>query len=222
MSVGSDEQSVPRRGVDRRTMLKTAAALGAGAVVWSAPHIETLGFAPAGATGTPCDILSPVSQDKNSNTGTSYCSATVGTFPCCPDGHNFGNNGGAWDEWRFVNPTVGCQEVVVRLVPLDCATTWPGGNTANPKDPNLAKMGVVISSTTGTCSCTIKEGVLIDSRQGRVEKDQMNNGAMACDATGVDISLACNDPALLAAGKDARLAVRISCQSIDGNCTVAT
>lgn len=229
MSEVRQGHGVQHHGMDRRTMLKTAAAVGAGAVAWSAPRIETLGFAPAGAIGTPCVILSPEAQDKNSNSGGSYCS-TVGTFPCCEDvanatATNFGNNGGPWDEWTFVGPVPGCNELVVRLVPLDCEDQDQTGNVPDPQDPSLARMGLVIYSTDGTCTCEIVEGVLLQS-SGRVERKTMNNGAMTCNypgavpGSGVDISLACDDPVLVDVGNDARLAVRISCVSVVPGCTV--
>lgn len=189
-------------------MLKAAAAVGVAGATWSAPRIETLGFAPAAAAGTPCTILSPVSDDKNSNAADEdkvYCSS-VGTFPCCTEGpSNFGNKGGKFDSWTFENPHPGCTEIVVHMVPLDCNTSSP-----NTEDPSLARMAAVIASTEGTCNCTVLEGVLLQS-SGRVERKTMNNGPSTCLQDGVDISLACNDPVLLAVGSDARLAVRISC-----------
>lgn len=218
---GEHEVATQRSGMDRRTMLKAAVATGAATAVWVAPRIETLGFAPAGALGTPCDILSKASDDKNSNLGTAYCSR-VGTFDCC--NHSFGNSGGQLDRWTFEGPVPGCNSLVVALVPLDCEPAR-GGTPPNPQDPSLARMGLVILSKDGTCPCTIKEGVLLQS-SGRVERKTMNNGPMTCDYTGavagsgVDISLRCNDPVLLAVGSDARLAVRITCVSDTGDCVV--
>ncbi|MGH9178399.1 MAG: hypothetical protein ACRD0N_07585 [Acidimicrobiales bacterium] len=221
-----EAQSNQPGGMDRRTVLKAAVATGAASAVWVAPRIETLGFAPAGALGTPCDILSPASDDKNSNTGEAYCSTVGGTnnFPCCANGHNFGNNGGPLDTWTFEGPVPGCNELVVALVPLDCEPAR-GGTPPNPQDPSLARMGVVILSKDGTCPCTIKEGVLLQSSQ-RIERKTMSHGPMTCDypgavaGSGVDISLACDDPILLDVGNDARLAVRITCVSDTGDCVV--
>ncbi len=212
VTAGRDAGEVGRDGgVDRRAMLKAAAAVGVAGATWTAPRIETLGFAPAAAAGTPCTILSPERQDFNSNStvpANVYC-ATVGTFPCCtgeepPESGvtNFGNQGqGQFDEWVFDDPHPGCESVTVRMVPLDCAA-----NT----DPSLARMAAVISDTEGTCNCTVLEGVLIQS-SGRVQRRTMNNGPSTCLEDGVDISLSCTDPILLDIGNDARLAVRISC-----------
>ena len=49
LGLGGQEKTLqePGKGIDRRTMLKAAAAAGAGAAAWSAPNITTLGFAPA-------------------------------------------------------------------------------------------------------------------------------------------------------------------------------
>src|SRR5256885_14991056 len=115
-SMDTDEQrpgrvdKALRTGLDRRTMLKAAVATGTIAATWVAPRIETFGFAPAAAAGTPCIILSSASDDENSNSGKNDCK--VGPNyppPCC--GVNFGNNGGAPDRFTFNNPVTGCTQI---------------------------------------------------------------------------------------------------------------
>src|SRR5687768_16559269 len=59
--------------IDRRMMLKAAVATGTIAATWVAPRIQTLGFAPAAALGTPCVFLSPENQHKNQQSGQSDC-----------------------------------------------------------------------------------------------------------------------------------------------------
>jgi hypothetical protein len=179
--MGENERAaIDRASVDRRTMLKTAVGAGVGAVAWSAPRIDTFGFAPAGAShfGSQCVILSPEGDDKNSNDDdNAYCSP--GEL-CC--GQSFGNEGQI-DTFTFVNPTPTCSELVVRTIPLDCNTADLTGNVPKPKNPDVGAFAVVISSTTGTCDCTILDGVLVDSSQRTVLKS-LNNGPHTCAGVG--------------------------------------
>lgn len=190
-------------GVDRRTMLKAAAAAGVAGATWTAPRIETLGFAPAGAA-TPCTILSPESEDKNSNQGQNIYCSPVGTFPCCSE--SFGNQGNQPDRFVFTNPFEGCASVVVRMIPLDCELPPPNSDL----DPSIARFALVIESQSAGCNCVVQEGVLLESSM-RFERKQMNNGPSPCLQGGVDSSIACDDPIYTDVGSDARLAVRIAC-----------
>ena len=207
-----------KAAIDRRVMLKGAVAAGVFAGTWVAPRIQSLGFLPAAAAGTPCIILSPKSDDKNSH-DSSEC--TVPTPPpstkgfvhqCC--GQSFGSSSSSQvDDFTFKNPVANCSEIVVRLVSLPCGTT--------NLDPDVGQFGVVISSATGTnCgACTIKEAVIIESSGRTVLDPPINNGPIACDlgfGNGIDASVACNDTRLVSSS---RLAVRLACIGGTVGCT---
>lgn len=200
----ADGARASRPRVDRRTMIKSAAAVGAGAVAWSAPRIETLGFAPA-AAATPCIILSPASDDKNSQSGQNSC--PIVARPCC--GQSFGNSGQI-DRFTFVNPAPNCTQIVVRTITLDCNTA----GTQPERNPDVGQFAVVIESTSGPgCgTCSILDAVIIDSTRRTVLNPPLNNGPSGCLGGGVDASVACNDPRLVSSS---RLAVRLIC--IAGN-----
>jgi len=213
--VATGDQDAVSSRVDRRAMLKGAAAASAAAAVWVAPRIESLGFSPAGAgvpAGTPCVILSHEDDDTNSNSGTSYC--PIVTEPCC--GQNYGNNGNV-ETFTFANPAPNCTSIVVRTIGLDC-----NFGTGNPeRNPDVGQQAVVIESATGAgCgACQVLDGVLIAS-SGRTVLQSLNNGAFACPPAGfigdgVDASILCTNPLL---ASDARFAVRITCLIEDGDC----
>jgi hypothetical protein len=193
-----------KAAIDRRTMLKAAVVAGTFAGVWVAPRIETLGFAPAAALGTPCIILSAASDDRNSNSGGNDC--PIVTKPCC--GQSFGN-AGQIERFTFNNPAPNCSQIVVRTITLDC--------NASNENPDVGQFGVVIESTTGTgCGvCTVMDAVLVAS-SGRAILKHMNNGPVACLGGGVDGSLSCSDPLLVSSS---RLAVRIKCLGGKVGCT---
>ncbi len=213
-----------KAAIDRRTMLKAAVATGTIAATWVAPRIETLGFAPAAAAGTPCIILSPSSDDKNSNSGGHDCvtptpsPSTKGfVHACC--GQSFGDAGKA-DIFTFTNPAPNCQQIVVRTITLDC-------NTSN-KNPDVGQFAVVIDSVTdaaghpGACTtaCHVMDAVLVAS-SGRAILKNLNNGPVACPPAGgvgdgVDASLSCTDPLLTSSS---RLAVRLACIGGTVGCT---
>ncbi len=214
MDMGDDEQTMadsgsqPRSGVNRRTALKAAAGVGTAALVWTAPRIDTLGFAPAGAShfGSQCVILSPASDDKNSNDDDNAFCPNPAATSCC--GQSFGNEGQI-DRFTFLNPTPTCSKLVVRTISLNCSLDDPNGNVPKPKNPDLGQFAVVIESTTGTCECTVLDGVLVAS-SGREVLKSLNNGPSTCLGDGVDASLACDDVLLTSSS---RLAVRITCES---------
>lgn len=186
-------------GVSRRRALQAVAGAGVGAAVWTAPRIDTLGFAPAGAShfGSQCVILSPASDDKNSQLGQNFCSTPGVT--CC--GQSFGNAGQV-ETFTFLNPTPTCSKVVVRTIPLNCDAT--------EKNPDVGQFAVVISETVGTCDCTVLDAVLVAS-SGRAIVAEFNNGPKTCGTmTGVDGSIPCDQAGLFASS---RLAVRITCQA---------
>lgn len=209
---GRDDAGAARSRVGRRTMIKSAAAVGVGAVTWSAPRIETLGFAPAAAAGTPCIILSSSSDDRNSNDDdNAYCQDDDDlTDNCC--GQSFGNQGNI-ETFTFNNPVAGCTQVVVRTIPLDCTAT----DAAPFRNPDVGQFAVVISSTSGAgCdACTVFAAVLVAS-SGRAVLKTLNNGSSACLGGGVDASIACDDPLL---ASSARLAVQINCLGGVVGCT---
>ncbi|MEW6471650.1 MAG: hypothetical protein AB1679_05225 [Actinomycetota bacterium] len=200
-----------RHGVDRRTMLKAAVAAGTVAGTWVAPRIESLGFAPAGAA-TPCIILSPASDDKESQSGQSYC--PIVTEPCC--GQSFGNAGQV-DRFTFTNPAPNCSQIVVRTIALNC-----NSGTGNPeRNPDVGQFAVVIESTTGAgCGvCQVLDAVIIESSMRTILNPPLNNGPVSCPPAGqigdgVDASIACNDPRLV---PSSRLAVRLTC-NVSGTC----
>jgi hypothetical protein len=201
------------RGIDRRTMLKAAVVAGTFAGTWVAPRIESLGFSPAAAAGTPCIILSPASDDKNANSAQNYC--PISTKPCC--GQSFGSNGQI-DRFTFTNPAPNCSQIVVRTIALDC-----NANNSQPqRNPDVGQFAVIIESATGSgCGvCTILDAVLLDTSH-RTILESLNNGPVACPpagpiGNGVDASIACNDPNL---ASSARLAVRLSCVTGVPGCT---
>jgi len=205
-----------RAGVDRRTMLKAAVATGTIAATWVAPRIQTLGFAPAAAAGTPCIILSPASEDENSNSGKNDCK--VGSSyppPCC--GVNFGNNGGSPDRWTFNNPVTGCTQIVVRSIGLDC--------NAALVDPDAGQFAVIIESfsetTSGACAkCKIMDAVLVDSSNRAIQLPPLDNGPVQCGppgliGSGVNASVSPCSRVL----SSSRLAVRLSCIGGTAGCT---
>ncbi len=200
----------PHTGVDRRTMLKAAVAAGTIAGTWVAPRIETFGFAPAGAA-TPCVILSPVADDKQSQSGQSDCPIVE---PCC--GQSFGP-AGQIDRFTFTDPAPNCEEIVVRTVALNCDPSL--------RNPDVGQFGVIIESTSGEgCGvCQIKDAVIIESSMRTVLGEPLNNGPISCPGagtpgTGVDASIACDDPRLV---PSSRLAVRLTCE-ISGTCPPST
>jgi len=228
-SMNTDEQPLGRAekalrtGLDRRTMLKAAVATGTIAATWVAPRIETLGFAPAFAFNTPCIILSPASDDKNSNGGQTYCPIPTPTKPCC--GQSFGDSGKI-DRFTFTNPIVNCSEIVVRTIALDCNDAGdpfglPDGNGNTPeRNPDIGQFAVVIDHVTesvaGACGkCKILDAVLIAS-SGRTVLQSLNNGPVTCAPAGaigdgVDASVGlCTNPNV---SSSSRLAVRLTCQT---------
>lgn len=194
----TDGGSLPD-GVNRRTALKAAVGVGVGAMAWSAPRIDTLGMAPAGAAhfGSQCVILSPESDDKNSQLGQNFCPSPA-PQPCC--GQSFGNAGQV-ERFIFNNPTPTCTQLVVRTMPLTCDTA-----SNDSKNPDVGQFAVVIESTSGTCDCTIFDAVLVQSSQRTIVRS-LNNGP-ACG--GIDASILDCDQDLVASS---RLAVRITCQA---------
>lgn len=187
--------------VSRRDLLKRSAR--AGALIWAAPVIESIRPAPAFAQMSPpsgCIILSPASDDKNSQLGSNDCPSV--TRPCC--GESFGNSGQV-DRFTFSNPAPNCTQIVVRTITLDC-------DPAN-RNPDVGQFAVIIESTTGAgCgTCTILDAVLINA-SGRTISQSLNNGPVSCPAagspgTGVDASLIGCGPVNFR-----RLAVRLTCQ----------
>lgn len=209
--------SLTKAAINRRTMLKAAVATGVVAGTWVAPRIESLGFAPAAAAGTPCVILSPEADDKNSQSGQNYCPIPA-PKPCC--GQSFGN-AGQIDRFTFLNPAPNCSQIVVRTIALNCNTA----NTQPERNPDVGQFAVIIESTSGTgCgACRILDAVIIDSSGRQVQGAPLNNGPFACGSIpgpnpvgdGVDASIACNDPRLTS---DSRLAVRLTCIVEVGGC----
>lgn len=201
-----------RSRVDRRTMIKSAAAVGAGAVAWSAPRIETLGFTPA-AAATPCIILSPFSFDKNSQSGQNDCPIPA-PAPCCE--LSFGNAGQV-ERFTFTNPVVNCSQIVIRTITQDC--------DAGKKNADAGQFGVIIESVTGDgCGvCTVLDAVLVAS-SGRAVVTSSNDGPLSCPPAGVigdgvKASFLCEDvPDPTAVVPSSRLAVRITCVSGNPGC----
>jgi len=149
-----------RQGLSRRKMLAVSAA--AGAAVWAAPHIETLGFAPAGALpcgpGSTITFTSDSQDDKNANSNANaYCDSNV-AHTCCAKGSSgtqtFGNASGHFDTWTFTNPIANCGTVVVTMVPLDCSD-----QSSQPKSSN-ANYGqfAIIMTRHDNCNCEVAGG----------------------------------------------------------------
>lgn len=211
-------------GLDRRTMLKAAVATGTIGATWVAPRIQSLGFLPAGAA-TACVILSPVADDKNSNSGSNYCPTPGPT--CC--GQSFGD-AGKIDRFTFPNPAPNCTQIVVRTIALNCNTAGdpfglPDNNGSNPeRNPDVGQFAVVIDHFTetvaGACAqCRILDAVLVASSNRAILQSQ-NNGPVNClpadmVGDGVNASFACNDPLLV---PSSRLAVRLTCAIDNGTC----
>jgi hypothetical protein len=195
-------------GLSRRQMLQRAAiAAGAGAAVWTAPHIETLGVAPAGAIAASQVIITSdfTDQDFSQNSGTTYCPAS-GPFDCC--GSSWGD-AGKFDEFTFTNPISGCTSLTVRIVPLDCNTT--------EKNPDIARAGVVFTAHSGTCNCTILNAIVRKNGGATVVIPNVNNGPLVCgsysaggapNGTGINIGLDCGSASW---DNGTKLGVVISC-----------
>jgi hypothetical protein len=192
-----------KAALDRRTMLKAAVAAGTIAGTWVAPRIETLGFAPAAAVGTPCVILNPEKQDMNQQAGQSDC-ATVP--PCCD--RSFGNAGNQPDRFEFVNPIPGCSKFVARTIdPVLC--------NPNLTDPDIIQFAIVaepaehVGTTCGDCRVT--RAVLINP-SGRQDVGTLNTGTTTCLGGGVTASAPCTTP------ESFRLAAEITCTVVTGGC----
>ena len=73
VETGSPETTVASPALNRRRLLKTAAAAGVGVAAWSAPSITTVGFTPAyGATcSVPSEVILYTSTTSNTAGGCS-------------------------------------------------------------------------------------------------------------------------------------------------------
>jgi len=212
-----------RTGIDRRTMLKAAAAAGVFAGTWVAPRIETLGFAPAGAM-TQCIVTNEANQDLNSNQSNNTYVSTG--FTQCTDTTqhlSFGNQGNSGpDEILFKNPTANCTSITVQTAPADCNTTDP-----NRFDPDQSGFKVFISATNGTgCSnCKLVQVVIFNSNRTTIFATftALANGTTPC-GTGTPpailVQLGPSGPpgAQCITPSDARLAARLSCSGVQ-HCT---
>jgi hypothetical protein len=221
-SMGSVEHPLEEplhKGFDRRTMLKAAIATGVVAGTWVAPRIETLGFTPAAAAGTPCILVHPGDQNTNSNSGSTGCIVpTPAGRACC--GRSFGNNGGNPERFTFVSPVTGCTNIVVRTIDLNC--------TVSNVDPDVGQFGVVIESfsetVAGACSACHIRDIQVRRANGTLVQT-VNNGAfpVACFSGGIDASvLPChpdNVPPDEAAGPGTKLFVRLECLGGTVGCT---
>ena len=155
---------------------------GAGAAVWSAPRIETLGFAPAGAIpASQVIIVSRPGQEPER-----ICRRLPGREnPCC--GANFGN-AGQIDLFTFVDPIAGCTLVVVRTITLDCNQL--------AKNPDVGQFGLVISQTSGTCNCSVVSVERHVQRAGRPTASAQQR-SICLPSGGSGPSLECDDPRLV-------------------------
>jgi len=222
----------PRIGVDRRTMLKAAVAAGTVAGVWVAPRIETLGFTPAAAAGTPCPVEDNGTVDINTNSGSSDC-PLGGPNPqplphhCC--GMSAGDNGKI-EFWFFgtanggTTPVIpGCQSITVQSITLDCSKT--------NKNPDVGQMGLAIVGTSGEAACSNCriETIVYEGGGGKdanghpidvtVFATPINNPPAACTTNFpldhvVDVSV---PSCTLASHSRAR--VFLSCTIVSGGCT---
>jgi hypothetical protein len=144
-------------GLDRRTMLKAAVATGTIAATWVAPRVETLGFTPAAAAGTPCPVTDNGSVTINANNASNAFCPAPGPALCC--GQAAGNQGQA-EQWFFGMPNAtpavpvipGCDSITVRSISSNC--------TAD-NNPDIGQMALAItaispSDANSTCrDCTI-------------------------------------------------------------------
>ncbi len=67
--IAEDTRNTTDRSLSRRRMLKGAAAVGVGAVAWSAPNIKTFGFAPAYAYVCTTPWVTFLLGDRNTDCG---------------------------------------------------------------------------------------------------------------------------------------------------------
>ena len=196
---GTSENEQPSSGaLNRRNMLKAAVAAGAGVAAWTAPDIKTLGFKPALAQGGSPVVILSAEPDLNSNSGQHDCFPEGAAF-CCDQ--SWGPSGGGSDQFVFDSPVPGCDQVVVTQ---DTSFSNGGACDTSTINPDMGQARLYISSTTGTCNCTILEAVVLRSSQ-RIEQFTVNNGPADCG--GIDISI--SDCGVI--DSDYRLAVRIEC-----------
>jgi hypothetical protein len=201
-------------GVDRRTMLKAAVAAGTVAAVWVAPRVETLGFAPAAAAGTPCLVMDNGSVTINTNSGNgTYCPNTSGL--CC---NMSAGNKGQTEQWFFGTATTpvipGCTSITVQSISTDC--------TAND-NPDVAQMALAIVATSGsTCNqCTIHDIVYVGGNPNPPPSDvtviatPITCASFPLGAANVSVS-SCNLRA------NSRVRVRLRCTIQTGHCTPPT
>jgi len=203
-----DAEGHLRTGLDRRTMLKAAVAAGTIAGTWVAPRIQSLGFAPAAAAGTPCDVLSPTGDDKQSQSGQFQCPSPG---MCCTQ--SFGSANNTIKRFTFTNPVANCAEIVVRTVSLNCADN---------RNPDIGQFGLIIESTNGSgCSvCTIQNAVIFPQSGHMGTPLAINKGGLSCPSlgtpgTGIIASVTnCSDVT-----SSSRLAVQLHCNVVVGGCT---
>jgi hypothetical protein len=191
--VGVEDKS--GKGIERRELFKrSAVAAGAGALVWAAPRIETLGFAPANAA-SGIVVTSPATDDKNQNSGGSAYCAPGGPFTCCST--NWGSASTSQAKlWTFANPKAGCTEVVVQLIPWDCTAS---------NVPDIATCAVKIVSQTGTCNCSLFSVLLKKSNNTIVSQ---NTSGPGCAPGSLSASFDCSG---MGWDTGAKLAVQIQC-----------
>jgi hypothetical protein len=202
-----------RTGLDRRTMLKAALATGTIAATWVAPHIETFGFAPAGAA-TVCPLTS------NDNTHSNCGQNTYVSPPTLPPGcmQSFGSQGNQFQTITINHPTSTCNSFTVRFIPADC--TMPGPTNPDPHyNPDISGFAVVFDSSdpappSTACDCKITKALIYKPSNHDINNpDQTFTMPSPCaDAHGgiqvnLDCDLTCNS----------RIAVVIECTTT-GHC----
>jgi hypothetical protein len=143
--MGIEDQTVEEsRGLDRRTLIKRAAA--AGAVAWTAPVVITSMTSPAAAA--TCECAGILYVQINDDGGPGNCLDTnnqyqtdLATHPCQPDSSGVGSCGSCGQsggqntaDFCIDSTTLGCQgqvPVTVFKIKTNC-TTVPDPDAINP------------------------------------------------------------------------------------------
>lgn len=160
--------------INRRRLLKGAAAAGVGAAVWTAPNIKTLGATPAYASHTATTAVpTPISDSTTLNANCSN--------PACPFSAEWGNSGNP-GKVKIKPPAAiktACglaanDRIIVDV--LGCVGSMPpAGGTA--KVLNLTQNGVSLTGC-GYC-CQVSE--IFVSTSGNSGPYTAKNATGACD-----------------------------------------
>lgn len=198
VAAGGEPAAASPSAIQRRTLLKTAVATGAAAAVWTAPNIETLGFAPA-AAATACNILTP--PTTNSNNGQSD---TVAGSPLALCNLNVGNNGQA-ESFTVTNPGPNCASLTIVADLVDCS---------GAKNPDVGQLAFHFVNPSAGCAadCTILSAVFTRSNGELLTEVCATTAGLTAGCAGVPSARQTRFPCpTMTPPSDLRFAVRLEC-----------